>query len=49
MNTFCTDLESIGFPPKKKKIQKVCTDIILIDSVVINHSAKTLNGKDSNV
>lgn len=49
MNTFCTYLKGISLPPKKKKIQKVCTYIILVNSVMVNHSTKTFNRKNSDI
>lgn len=49
MNTFSADLHIIRFPPKQKKVQEVGADVVLIDPVVINHSAETLDGENSDV
>ena len=43
MNTFSADLIVVGIPPQKQQIQKVCADVILINSVMVYHSTQALN------
>jgi hypothetical protein len=49
MDTFGADLLSTGLPPQEEQVQKVCTDTALIYTIVINHPAEALNGKDPDV
>ena len=45
MNWLRTNLLSTGLPPQKKQVEKVGADIILIHSVVVDHSAEAFDRK----